>query len=35
LQTCLDVLGGGTVKVRKEGVSVAAEEVRQLIEKVA
>jgi gas vesicle protein GvpN len=35
LQTCLDVLGGGTGKVRKEGVSVAAEEVRQLIEKVA
>lgn len=35
VETCLDVLGGDTVKVRKDGVSVAAEEVRQLIQRVA
>jgi len=30
-QTCLDVLGSDMVKVRKDGASVAAEEVRELI----
>ncbi len=32
---CLDVLGGDTIKVRKDGVSVAAEEVRRLIRELA
>lgn len=35
VETCLDVLGGEIVKVRKQGVSVAADQIRQLIEKVA
>jgi gas vesicle protein GvpN len=34
LETCLDVLGGDVIKVRKEGVSVAADEVRRLIQSV-
>lgn len=33
LQTCLDVLGKGIVKIKKEGVSVAKEEVMKLIHK--
>jgi len=35
VETCLDVLAGDMVKVRKEGFSVAAKEVRELIERVA
>lgn len=34
-ETCVDVLGGDMVKVRKEGISVAADEVRQLIQELA
>jgi len=35
VETCLDVLGGEIVKIRKEGESVAAEEIRRLIQQVA
>lgn len=31
VQTCLDVLGGGNVKIRKDGISVAKDEVMKLI----
>ena len=35
LEICLDVLGSDMVKVRRQGTSVAAEEVRRLVEELA
>ncbi|MCX6141789.1 MAG: hypothetical protein NTZ35_01080, partial [Ignavibacteriales bacterium] len=32
-QTCTDVLGWDTVKVKRDGVSIARQEIKQLIEK--